>query len=285
MAIYNGTVANDQDVNVTATNLTFFYDDAVDDGTGSVRLYADEVLIATYVASDFAKVGSPLGNTRQIEGALSDPAFDAPAINRIEMDVGTFIDDSLRTDQEGDTVNWTRGTTMNPPPLPKSRGFWGLRASRMDIPKFIQKNFQDSAILTRRGWEQRLPGSNPDKGMTEVVVAGNFGIPAGNNEAPYFFEGVNPLSRTLEGTSGSPINPYIIEIVDPHKVLEGDSVSVVSNVGIPTGLSVQKMSINSPLEIFAIVGTPSSSGTGSFDIVFEDGSSSQIAATITYDIG
>jgi len=169
-------------------------------------------------------------------------------------------------------------------PLPKSRGFWGLKASRMDIPKFIQKNFQDSAVLTRRGWEQRLPGSNPDKGMTEVVVAGNFGIPAGDNEAPYFFEGVNSLSRTLEGTSGSPINPYIIEIVDPDKVLEGDAVSVASSSGLPSGLSVQKMSINSPLEIFAIVGTPSGSGTGTIEIVFEDGSSSQITATISYNI-
>ena len=168
-------------------------------------------------------------------------------------------------------------------PRPVSSGAWGLRASRMDIPKFIQKDFQNSAVLTRRGWEQRLPGSNPDKGLMEVVVAGNFGIPAGDNEAPYFFEGVNPLSRTLTGVVGSPIKPYIIEIVDPDKVLEGDAVSVASSTGLPTGLSVVKMSLNSPLEIFAITGTPSGSGSDQLTINFTDGDAT-ITAVIDYNI-
>jgi len=87
----------------------------------------------------------------------------------------------------------------------------------------------------------------------------------------------------LSGVVGSSIKPYIIEIVDQDKMIKGDSVSVSSTDGLPTGLSVVKMSLNSPLEIFAITGTPSGSGSDQLTINFTDGDAT-ITAVIDYNI-
>lgn len=175
------------------------------------------------------------------------------------------------------------GGSSQPPITGGGTGPWGVRASVTDIPKFVEKVRAHSVVLTNRGWEQRLAGTDPDKGLTEVIVAGRFAQEASGNQAPYFFEGVNSLDRTLEGISGAAIKPYIIEIVDPDKVLKGDSVMVGSSDGIPQGLEVIKMSLKSPLEIFAITGTPEVAGSDQLEIVFTDGED-EITAMISYKI-
>ena len=161
---------------------------------------------------------------------------------------------------------------------------WGVKSSRENIPKFIPEHLRDSCILTDRGWEQRLAGSRRDSGQMEVIIAGNFGSLGGNNSSPRVFNGVNDTSRTLYGIASTAIEPYIIEVQDPDKVLGNDSVSVGSVTGLPTGLSLDKASINSPMEIFRISGTPSGSGSGNIEIIFVDTTGGSVSATIAYDI-
>lgn len=166
-----------------------------------------------------------------------------------------------------------------------SRGnAWGVDTSRASIPKFIPEHLRNSIILTNRGWEQRLAGSSKNKGYTEVIVAGNFGRSAAQNEDPAVNNAFNDSTKTLTGSSGSAIDPYIIEIQDPDKVIGSDSVSVASSSGVPTGLSISKMSVDSPFELFMISGTPSGSGTGTINITFDDTMGGSVDVAISYNI-
>lgn len=162
-----------------------------------------------------------------------------------------------------------------------SPGSWGIIGDFTNAPKFIEGVRRNSLILTKRGWEQRLAGTDPSKCLMEVVVAGNFGIPSGSNQSPVHYTGDNPI-RLLTGVSSTAIVPYIIEINDPDKILGGDSVSVGATTGLPVGLSVVKLSLNSPMEVFAITGTPTEAATGNINITFSDTGGGSVMVSIPY---
>lgn len=161
---------------------------------------------------------------------------------------------------------------------------WSTVASRVGIPKFIPNHLKNTCVITRRGWEQKLAGKDGNRGLMEVIVAGNFASPSPTNDAPEFYEGKNSLSKTLTGESGSEIEPYIIEIHDPNSIVGEDSISVLSSSGLPDGLSISQISIDSPMIFFKISGTPSGSGTGTISIVFVDENYEPLTTEISYNI-
>lgn len=182
---------------------------------------------------------------------------------------------------------WQFGRKNSEPQEAPNRGVaggWGLNASTVNRPNWLDNKTMASCILTRRGWETRLPGTGNPAQM-EVIVAGNFGISSATNVGPAIYEGAYPLTKVLEGVSGAAIDPYFIEVIDPGKVLNGDTVTIGATIAVPSGLVVSEASsFNSPVQLFKITGTPTESGNGVFYIDFIDGGGSTAVAEINYNI-
>lgn len=173
---------------------------------------------------------------------------------------------------------------VNLPPVGGIAGSWGLTASTANIPLWLNPTIRRSAVLTRRGWETRLPGTGNSKQM-EVVVAGSFGSTVAYNQAPEIYEGAYPLSRILQGVSGASIDPYFIEVVDPDAGLQSQTITVGSTVGLPVGLSVASASDStSPVRLFRITGTVNFATTGTAYVEFVDAGGSSAVGSITYNI-
>jgi len=173
---------------------------------------------------------------------------------------------------------------VNLPSVGGVAGGWGLTASTANRPLWLGDKIMKSAVLTKRGWETRLPGTdNPE--MMEVVVAGSFGSTVADNQAPEIYEGAFPLTRELSGISGAEISPYFIEIVDPDSGLEADAITPGTTAGLPAGLVVEAASAtSSPVQMFRIVGTADFATSGTATLQFTDAGGSSAVGLVNYNI-
>ena len=199
--------------------------------------------------------------------------FKTAATDNVMAGVGANPSTGFIQAQNNSAISYERGENS-----------WGIVADRISIPKFVPENLRNSVVLTRRGWEQRLSGSNIDKGQMEVIVAGNFGRATSENDVPRVFDGVNNTSRTLHGFIDTPIEPYFIEIQDPNKVIGSDSVGISMATGLPAGITIGKEPIDSPMEVFRISGTPTDRGIGTMTIIFSDTADNEVVTNIGYNI-
>lgn len=254
-------IADKGTVSYTAVDIDDF---SIDDGKLSVDL----------VLSGRVFTAGETVNIRLTEGWASESVtnFQSAATDDVVSGVGanpSIGSIQARNDSE---LSFERGENS-----------WGIVADRISIPKFVPENLRNSVVLTRRGWEQRLMGSNINKGQMEVIVAGNFGTPTLANDAPRVFDGVNNTSRTLEGTVDVPLVPYFIEIQDPNKVIGNDSVGISMAMGIPEGITMAKDPIDSPMELFRISGTPQDRGVGTMTFILADTSNNEVVVNIGYN--
>lgn len=252
-------------------------------GTGTPTAHTQ-----TWTELDVYSIGARYGNGGSVTHYMSGLVGECQ-VHSVERPNAWIEQEYTQTQSNssfwGDWSNQIAATDSTPITVGNSRNTWGVTASMTDIPKFIKGNDINGVILTNRGWEKRLSGSDREKGLMEVLIAGKFAQKAIENQPPVIYQGMNPTTRKIIGTSGAELNPYLIEINDPDKILGADSVSVGTTSGLPNGLSVIKLSVDSPIEFFAISGIPTASGTGTANVVFQDGNSGQVTAMISYAIG
>lgn len=161
---------------------------------------------------------------------------------------------------------------------------YGIYANAASKPKWLTRDTVDSAVLTRRGWEVRASGNGNPRAY-ELIVSGGFGLSSQNNDPPQVYNGIYPINRLLQGISGAAIDPFLIEVVDPNKILNQQVIRVGSTSNVPSGLSIVKISDETtPTDVFVISGTPTQAGSGTMEIIFDDSTGGFTIANVTYSI-
>lgn len=169
------------------------------------------------------------------------------------------------------------------PPRGGNDGY-GVYANEASKPKWLTRNTVDSAVLTRRGWEVRASGNRNPRSY-ELIVSGGFGRSSQNNDPPKIYNGIYSIERILQGISGAGIDPYLIEVVDPNKVLNQQVIRVGSTSNFPSGLNITKISDETtPTDVFVISGTPTQAASGVMEIIFDDSVGGFTIANVTYSI-
>lgn len=106
---------------------------------------------------------------------------------------------------------------------------WGDKPTPEDAPKFLTEEQRGQVVATERGWEIPLAGTNPEKGLMEVVVA--IGGLVDNLSEGDIVDGFNDFNEedwSVPGSSGFARQPAIFETVE----FRGNQVL---NVGVSSG--------------------------------------------------